>query len=140
VDSVFPTSIGGWVGLIAGSTALVLLVVDRLTARGKNLATIDRKIDGLCGDIEDMKDELKAVDGLAKSVQELTQEWRGVGDNNGYRALIRDSSRRIRVIEERNNRLDAVREEDERRSGGQHRRLMDEELSKILPEKREEKS
>lgn len=142
LQSVFPTSVGGWVGLIAGSTALALLAVDRLTARGKNLATIDRKIDGLCSQISDMEGELKVVDGLADSVRELTQEWRGVLGDNGYRSRINRNSERITAIERRNYEIDAIkkaRDEDERRSGGQHRRLMDRELNNLLPEEREEK-
>lgn len=136
IQSVFPTSVGGWVGLIAGSIALTLLVVDRLTARGRNLATIDRKIDGLCGQITDMEGELKVVDGLAESVRELTQEWRGIpGSGNGYRSIINENRRRIDAMEKRNVGLDAIREEDERRSGGKHRRAMDNELDRILPEK-----
>lgn len=140
VDSIWPTSIGGWVGLVTGTSALVVLVVDRLTARGRSLATIDRKIDGLCTQITDMEGELKVVDGLTESVRELTQEWRGVpGSDNGYRSIIRDNKRRIDAIERRNYGLDEVRKEDERRSGGQHRRQMDRELNNLLPEEREEK-
>lgn len=127
-------------GLATGTTAIVVLVVDRLTTRGKNLATIDRKLDGLCDQITDMEGELKVVDGLAESVRELTQEWRGVpGSDNGYRSIIRANQRRLDAIEKRNDGLDAVRKEDERRSGGQHRRLMDRELNNLIPEEREEK-
>lgn len=142
LQSVFPTSVGGWVGLIAGSTALGLLVVDRLTARGKNLATIDRKLDELCGKVDDMEGKLEVVDGLAGSVRELTQEWRGVLGDNGYRSRINRNSERITAIERRNTGIDAVqkaRDEDERRSGGQHRRAMDRELNNLIPEEREEK-
>lgn len=127
-------------GLATGTSAIVVLVVDRLTTRGKNLATIDRKLDGLCDQITDMESELQVVDGLAESVRELTQEWRGVpGSGNGYQARINRNTERIEKMERRNNRIDDIRAEDERRGGGQHRRVSDRELNNLLPEEREEK-
>lgn len=142
-ESVWPASIGGWVGLVAGSLALTLLIVDRLTARGKNLAAIGGKIDTLCGQVDDMEGKLGAVDGLAESVRELAQEWRGTpGSDNGYRSIIRENQRRLAAIEKRNYEIDAIkraRDEDDRRSGGQHRRQMDRELNNLIPEDREEK-
>lgn len=140
VESLWPTSVGGWVGLIAGSSALVLLIVDRLTARGKNLAVIAGKLDTLCGQVDDFEGKLQAVDGLVESVRELTQEWRGTpGSPNGYRAIIRDNQRRLDAIEKRNTGIDAIRDEDERRGGGKHRRYSDRELNNLLPEDREER-
>lgn len=143
IETIWPTSAGGWVGLVAGSTALGLLIVDRLTARGKNLATISSKLDELCGQVADFEGKLEVVDGLAESVRELTQEWRGTpGNPNGYRAIIQENQRRLAAIEKRNYEIDAIkkaRDEDDRRSGGQHRRLMDRELNNLMPEEREEK-
>ena len=127
-ETLWPTSVGGWVGLLAGSTALGLLVVDRLTARGKSLAKLDTKIDTLCDRIDDMDGRLKVVDGLAETVGELVFEWRGVDGNNGYKSIIREHDRRLDEIQQRNLRIDAIREEDDRRSGGKHRRMMDREL------------
>lgn len=142
IETIWPTSVGGWVGLAAGTTALVYLFIDRLTARGKNLAIIAGKLDGLCGQVDDFEGKLAVVDGLAESVRELTQEWRGTpGSPNGYRAIIRDNQRRLDAIERRNTGIDAVqraREEDDRRGHGQHRRAMDRELNNLLPEEREE--
>jgi hypothetical protein len=131
------------VGLIAGSTALTLLIVDRLTARGKSLAKLDNKIDGLCDRIDDMDGRLTAVDGLAKTVGELVYEWRGVDGENGYKSIIRNDHRRIDAIEKRNNIIDALKQahdDDIRRSGGQQRRQSDREINNLLPEDREEKA
>jgi hypothetical protein len=128
------------VGLGSGLSALSLLIFDRLSARGKNLATIDGKIDGLCEQVEAMESDLKVVDGLTATVRELTQEWRGIDGQNGYRAIIKESAHRIAEIEKRNWEIDAVRREDDRRSGGQHRREIDRVFERrSLPEEREGK-
>lgn len=100
---------------------------------------IDGKLDTLCADVEELDSRLDVVDGLADSVRELTQEWRGVDGTNGYKSIIRRHDSELIEIRRRNDRLDAVREEDERRSGGQHRRKMDRELNNLIPEQREEK-
>lgn len=135
IESLTATSIMGWGGFLFGFIACVILIWDRVIGRGKSLADVDNKLDKMCKQIEDMAGELVVVDGLGKSVAELVYEWRGVDGNNGYKSIIRDNQRRIGQIEKRNDRLDAVREEDERRSGGLHRRAIDYELDRILPEK-----
>jgi hypothetical protein len=148
VESVFPTSIGGWVGLVAGTTALALLIVDRLTARGKNLATIDRKIDGLCDQVEDIENTQKVMDGhldtLSQEVRDLRYEWQGRDGNNGGRQRIREHETRIRAIEDRNIKIDAVTARERESYGGPERRRdlrreIDREINGIIPEEREEK-
>lgn len=115
----------GWGAFVFGLVACVILLWDRIVGRGKSLAMIDGKIDQLCEEIGDMDARLKVVDGLSQSVRELTQEWRGVRGDNGYLSVIRNNAERITRIERRNDKIDAVREEDERRSGGLQRREMD---------------
>lgn len=139
LDSFWPTSVIGWLTAATLATAVGKTGYDWLTGRRKSLAVLDKKMDGLCEQITDMEGELKVVDGLSKSVQDLVYEWRGVDGSNGYKSIIRENQRRIGDIEKRNWQLDAVRQEDERRSGGQHRRAMDREMDRSLPEEREER-
>jgi hypothetical protein len=138
IESLTATSVMGWGAFIFGFVACVVLVWDRILGKGKALAVIDGKLDRLSNQVEEVEGRLSVVDGLAESVRELTQEWRGTpGSDNGWRSIVREHDREITAIKKRNYGLDAVREEDERRSGGQHRRRMDDELSRVLPEKRE---
>lgn len=129
----------GWGGFIFGFIACAILIWDRVIGKGKSLANLDNKIDGLCEKIEDMEGKLVVVDGLSRSVGELVFEWRGVDGSNGYKSIIRRHDQEIIAIQRRNDRIDAVREEDLRRSHGQQRRSMDRELNNLLPEEREEK-
>lgn len=150
IETFWPTSAIGWLTFGTIATALGKTVFDWLTGRRKSLSlvqdsikAVDRKVDGLCSQVADMEGELTAVDGLAESVRELTQEWRGPpGSPNGFRSKILRNEERIGAIERRNYEIDAIKkamDEDERRGHGQHRRLMDRELNNLLPEEREEK-
>lgn len=139
IESVTATSIMGWGGFFFGFVACAILIWDRVIGKGKSLQSIDGKIDHLCEQIEDMESRLEVVDGLSESVRELTQEWRGVSGDNGYRSIIRRHDQEILGIQRRNDRIDAVRDEDLRRSHGQQRRTMDRELNNLMPEEREEK-
>lgn len=143
IQSITPESLFGWGGFIFGLVAIGIRVWEKITGRTKSIASVENKLDHLCRQIEDMEGRLEVVDGLASSVRELTQEWRGPpGSSNGYRSIIQENQRRIAAIEKRNYELDAIkkaRDEDERRSGGQHRRLMDRELNNLLPEDREDR-
>lgn len=138
LESFWPTSAIGWLTAGTLATAVGKTAYDWLTGRRKSLAVLDKKLDGLCEQINDMEGELKVVDGLGQSVRDLVYEWRGLDGNNGYKSIIKSNQERIRLIEKRNDKIDAVREEDERRGGGQHRRLMDRELNNLLPEERED--
>lgn len=132
----------GWGGFLFSLIACGVLVWDRIAGKGKATADLKSDIRELCGKIEDMEGRLEVVDGLTVSVRELVFEWRGVDGKNGYKSIIRSNESRITDIEKRNYIIDAVknaRDEDERRSGGQHRRAMDRELNNLLPEEREEK-
>jgi hypothetical protein len=141
ITSITATSVMGWGAFIISVLTFATVTWDRVVGRGKSLQSIDGKIDALCDKVDDMEGQLEVVDGLAESVRELTQEWRGVpGSNNGYRSIINSNSERIRQIEKRNDRIDAVREEDLRRGHGQQRRQSDRELNNLLPEEREEKA
>lgn len=115
----------GWGGFLFSLIACGVLVWDRLLGKGRAAAGLNGKIDNLCEKIEDMEGRLEVVDGLSRSVTELLFEWRGVDGNNGYKSIIRDNRNRIEKIEKRNDAIDAVRKEDERRSGGLHRREID---------------
>jgi hypothetical protein len=142
IESLTATSIMGWGGFVFGLIACAILVWEKITGRTKSIVGVENKLDHLCGQIEDMEGKLEVVDGLADSVRELTQEWRGVSGDNGYRSMIKDDHRRIDAIEKRNDIIDALKEardEDDRRSGGLHRRKFDRELNNLLPEEREEK-
>lgn len=125
IQSITASSVMGWGAFIVSAGTFGMLVWQKITQRGRSLATIDDKIEQLCEKVEDMEGRLEVVDGLSQSVRELTQEWRGVAGDNGYRSIIRQHSNDIAAIIRRNDKIDAVREEDERRSGGQHRRKMD---------------
>lgn len=125
IQSVTASSIMGWGGFIFSLIACATLVWDRVVGKGKSVANLDNKIEGLCDQMNEMEGKLTVVDGLTTSVRELVYEWRGVDGNNGYKSIIRENQRRISAIERRNDKIDAVRESDERRSGGQHRRHMD---------------
>lgn len=135
LQTFWPTSAIGYLTAATLATTVGKSAYDWITGRRKSLAVLDRKIDGLCDTIENMEGKLEVVDGLTESVRELVYEWRGLDGTNGYKSIIRENQRRIGQIERRNDRIDAVREEDERRSGGQHRRAMDDELDRILPDK-----
>jgi hypothetical protein len=134
-------SIIGLGGFVIAVLTFAIVLFDRVIGRGRALATIDGKIDRLCAQIEDVESRMDVVDGLAESVRELTQEWRGVpGSDNGYRNIIRENRDRIAAIEKRNDKIDAIREEDLRRGHGQQRRHADRELNNLLPQEREEKA
>jgi chromosome segregation ATPase len=142
VESFWPTSVIGWLTAATLAVAVGKTAYDWLTGRRKSLAAmqeaikaVDKKVEQLCTQIGDMEGELTAVDGLAESVRELTQEWRGVpGSGNGYRSVINKNTDRIGAIEKRNERIDAVRDEELRRGGGQQRRHMDRELNNLKSE------
>lgn len=140
IQSVTATSVMGWGGFLFSLIACSVLVWKEITGRGKSLAVIDGKIEHLSEQMEEMDGKLAVVDGLSESVRELAQEWRGVpGSGNGYRSIINKNTDRINAIEKRNQGIDAVRDEDFRRSHGQQRRHMDRELNNLMPEEREEK-
>jgi hypothetical protein len=146
VESFWPTSAIGFLTTAVLATTIGKTAYDWLTGRRKSLSVlqgsvsaVDRKVEGLCEQIADMEGELKVVDGLSKSVGDLLYEWRGVDGSNGYKSIIKRHDREIIDIRRRNDRIDAVREEDERRSGGKQRRHMDRELNNLMPEEREEK-
>jgi hypothetical protein len=139
ITSITATSLMGWGAFIISLLTFGIVTWDRVVNRGKSLQAIDGKIDHLCEQIDDMEGNLEVVDGLAESVRELTQEWRGVAGDNGYRSIIRENSQRLTAIEKRNDKIDAVREEEMRRGGGHQRRHMDRELNNLMPEEREEK-
>lgn len=129
----------GWGGFLFGLIACSILVWEKVIGKGKSLANIDNKIDDLHEKFADVEARLDVVDGLTRSVSELVFEWRGIDGTNGYKSIIKRHDKELIEITRRNDKLDAVREEDERRSGGQHRRLMDRELNNLIPEKREDK-
>lgn len=131
IQSITATSVMGWGGFCFSLIACGVLVWDRVVGKGRAVATLDNKIDGLCAQLEDMEGKLTVVDGLAQSVRDLVFEWRGLDGRNGYKSIIRENQKRLAAIERRNDRLDAIREEDERRSGGQRRRLIDRELDRL---------
>lgn len=118
-------------GFVIGIMTLGIVVWDRVVGRGRALQAIDGRIERLCEQMDELEGRLKVVDGLVESVRELTHEWRGVSGDNGWRSIVKDNHQRIKAIEKRNDRIDAVREEDERRSGGKRRRLMDRELEDL---------
>jgi hypothetical protein len=134
VESFWPTSVIGWLTFATLATAVGKTGYDWFTGRRKSIVALDKKMDDVCGKIEDMEGKLIVVDGLSRSVGELVFEWRGVDGTNGYKSIIKRHDREILAIQRRNVGIDAVREEDERRSGGQHRRHMD----RVLEEDKEE--
>lgn len=145
VESFWPTSSIGWLTFVTLATAVGKTGYDWITGRRKSLTALQestketgRKVEQLCEKVEEMEGQLLAVDGLSESVRGLTQEFRGENGQNGWRSIIKDNSKRLTEIEKRHDRLEWLREQDEKRSGGQHRRLADREISNLIPEKREE--
>lgn len=134
VDSFWPTSVIGWLTFATLATAVGKTAYDWVTGRRKTLTTLNQKIDGVSASIEDMEGKLHVVDGLTTTVRELVYEWRGLDGKNGYKSIIRENARQIAEINRRHDRLDAIREEDERRSGGQRRRAIDRELDRLKDE------
>lgn len=132
IESVTASSLMGWAAFVFGLGTFAILVWDRVVGKGKSLATIDGKIDNLCEKVEEVQQTQTIMDGhldtLSREVQSLTSEWRGFDGNNGARSVIRKHTEQIAQIVKRNERLDAIREEDIRRSGGQSRRAMDREM------------
>lgn len=135
IQSVTPESWFGWGGFIFGLIACGILVWEKITGRTKSITNVENKLDQLCSQVDDLEGKLEVVDGLADSVRELTQEWRGVSGDNGYKSIIKRHDLELLAIQRRNDRLDAVREEDERRSGGLHRRKIDREFDNLREEK-----
>lgn len=137
ITSGTATSVMGWGGFLFGLIACVILLWDRVVGRGKAEQKVSASLQGLCEQVEALEAQLVIVNGLTKSVGELVYEWRGFDGSNGYKSIIKEHDRLIIEIQRRNDRLDAVRDEDERRSGGQQRRQIDRELNDLLPKKRE---
>lgn len=137
IETGTPKSVMGWASFVFGLIACVILIWDRVIGKGKAEQKVTEKIDDLSEKLEDLEGRLEVFDGLGRSVSELVYEWRGIDGRNGLKSVLREQGQHLTEIQRRNNRLDAIREEDERRSGGQRRRLIDRELDNLLPEKRE---
>ena len=120
-----PVTWAGWGTLAGVIITATFLIYDRLVGKGKAESKVAEKIDNLCRQIDDMEGKLVVVDGLTETVRELVFEWRGVGGTNGYKSLIREIDETVQAIQKRNDRIDAIHEEDERRSGGLQRRRTD---------------
>lgn len=155
VESFWPTSVIGWLTAATLAVAVGKTAYDWLTGRRKSLASVQAsitKLDGevtqmnsnLCGKLEDVENTQgvmdKTLERVSKDVGDLVYEWRGIDGSNGYKSIIRRHDSELIDIRRRNDRIDAVRDEDLRRSGGQQRRHIDRELNNLLPEEREEKA
>ncbi len=129
LESGTATSLMGWAAFVFGLGTFGILVWDRVIGKGKSLAGVSGKIDRLGEQMEDVENTQKVMDGhletLSNDVRTLTQEWKGFDGTNGARNVLREHTKQIALILERNTKLDAVREIERERAGGQHRRLMD---------------
>lgn len=134
ITSVTPSSIFAWGGFIFGLIAVLVLIYDRMTGRGRSLVSIDSSINGLCTSVDQLKAaqsvEQEEVEEVVQSLRDFLIEWRGLDGTNGFKALIRANTKMIEEIISRNTKIDAVRAHDQKMSGGKHRRVMD----KVLDE------
>jgi hypothetical protein len=155
VESFWPTSVIGWLTAATLAAAAGKTLYDWLTGRRKSLVAMTSSItqldsevkqmnENLCGKLEEVENTQSVMDGnlkrISKDVGDLVYEWRGLDGTNGYKSIIRRHDSELIDIRRRNDRIDAVREEDLRRSGGQQRRHLDRELNNLMPEEREEKA
>ena len=125
VTSVTPTSIVGWGGLF-GIISFFFLVFDRVTNRGKNLATLTGKIDGLCEKMEDFEHTQAVmdtrIDTLTGAVRDLTFELKGTDGTNGMKSIVREHTRQLKTINDRNLVRDEIERRDRENYPGPERR------------------
>lgn len=132
VTSVTPTSLFGWGGFVFGLVACGTLLYDRVFGKGKTAKSLDDKIERLCEAVERIETAQGNLDTdvreVSQAVRDFLIEWKGLEGTNGWRSVIRQNSKDIKKILDRNLRIDAVRQRDREEGGGQRRRAMDQVL------------
>lgn len=110
-------------GMLFGGVSCGILLFNQITGRGRHDQRVESKVDDLvdqikemktaqAGEAEDFKETQRVMDShlrtLSTSVQNLTQEWRGLDGTNGYKSVIRGLVPRVEAIEKRNNSIDSA--------------------------------
>ena len=154
ISSVTATSYMGWGGFVISLLVFAMQVWQKVTQRGKSLATLDGKLDRICEDVEEMKETSKVMDAhldtLSTAVRDLQHVWKGPDGTNGAKSklaahdvVLGDHSGRLTRIERRNDIIDEIeRRQRENYNGPErrqdYRRETDKEvLGRVLPEERE---
>ncbi len=112
IDSVFPKSVGGWVAMIGGLVAVVLLLYDRLRGSGKLDADMNSRVNDLTRKIDKTDHEVCGIEGTVRSldqkVSEVTYEVRGIDGQNGVKGVARSNATEIAHIKKRLSAMDVV--------------------------------
>jgi hypothetical protein len=110
VESIWPSSITGYVGLAAAMTSITIITYDRITGRASNWRDVKRDIKDLCDRLEREEAATKAVGSKLTDIDQLltgiNHELRGVGGDNGIRSAVRTIQTDISEIKKRNQRMD----------------------------------
>jgi hypothetical protein len=123
---------GALSGLVLPLLTLGFLVFDRVFGRGRSVQKMESKLEELCADVKELQETNGIMDAhiasLSTNVLALTHEWRGVDGQNGWKSIVRILRQEVTMINDRNSRIDAVREyerEQREKAGRPPERLRD---------------
>ena len=112
IETGTPTSIGAWIGMLSGGTALILLAYDRFRGSGKREADLTNKVADLCRQVETLERELTTIEvnlGMVdRKLSEVLYELRGVDGLNGIKGANRNQATEIAAIQKRLAAMDVV--------------------------------
>jgi len=112
IESVFPFTVGGWVGMLTGIAALSILIYDRLRGSGK----LDADLHNTVNDLErkasrsehESSDTALQLATLERKLSEVGYELRGVDGQNGVKGLNRTHGVEIATIKKRLADMDVI--------------------------------
>ncbi len=119
IETGTPTSIGAWIGMISGGTALVILAYDRLRGSGKREADLNNKVNELQKSFADLgrkvdilERELTVIEvnlsTIDRKLSEVLFELRGVDGQNGVKGAGRIHGLEIASIKKRLAAMDVL--------------------------------
>ena len=112
IDSAFPKSVGGWVGMIGGVIAVFFLLYDRLRGSGKLDADLSNRVAEMSRKQDRADHNTCGIEGTVKvldqKVSEVVYEVRGIDGLNGVKGTARDNTAEIAAIKKRLSAMDVV--------------------------------
>ncbi len=112
LESVFPTSVGGWVAMIVGIAAVVMLAYDRLRGSGRLDADMSNHVSDLARKIELVERECAVAEGALtqfdRKLSEVLYELRGVDGKNGVKGVNRSHALELASIQKRLGAMDVI--------------------------------
>lgn len=109
-ESIWPTSVAGYVGFTAAIISISVITYDRITGRASNWRDVKRDIQDLCTRVEREEAATHAIDDTLGEMDQLLtgidHELRGVGGDNGIRSAVREIQDSIKKINTRNTAMD----------------------------------